>query len=268
MLPFFLRRLRGFTLRRTSRCRPVVPVLQHRWNHPTSFVRSVRILKPTDKLSINVGICAGAAEDMAHSSLRFGIGRFTTEAEIDFVVGRIVHVVNRLRDMRSAVLGCLSWRLLTCILVRCGKWCKRESTSNPLTGHSIDITYLCSSRDCSESYFVTLLVQLVRTVLHRTYDGNATILCHSKYRQCTGLWSPCARTFKFNEFELRQISTRLFQLLPPWLDASILVVSLLKVTSAMRYIQGFVQQDSLPMLVQMTWQNSSTAMAALWIAES
>ncbi|OCH92103.1 cysteine desulfurase NFS1 [Obba rivulosa] len=41
----------------------------------------------------------GAAEDMAHSSLRFGIGRFTTEAEIDFVVARIVAVVQRLRDM-------------------------------------------------------------------------------------------------------------------------------------------------------------------------
>ncbi|KAH6918440.1 cysteine desulfurase NFS1 [Coprinopsis sp. MPI-PUGE-AT-0042] len=41
----------------------------------------------------------GAAEDMAHSSLRFGIGRFTTEAEIDFVVEKIVATVQRLRDM-------------------------------------------------------------------------------------------------------------------------------------------------------------------------
>ncbi|KAJ9098525.1 cysteine desulfurase [Naganishia cerealis] len=41
----------------------------------------------------------GAAEDMAHSSLRFGIGRFTTEDEIDFVVKRIVGTVNKLRDM-------------------------------------------------------------------------------------------------------------------------------------------------------------------------
>jgi len=37
---------------------------------------------------------------MAHSSLRFGIGRFTTEAEIDFVVDRIIKTVNRLREMR------------------------------------------------------------------------------------------------------------------------------------------------------------------------
>lgn len=44
-------------------------------------------------------IYIGAAEDMAHSSLRFGIGRFTTEAEIDFVVEKIVATVQRLRDM-------------------------------------------------------------------------------------------------------------------------------------------------------------------------
>ncbi|EKM82566.1 hypothetical protein AGABI1DRAFT_33677 [Agaricus bisporus var. burnettii JB137-S8] len=41
----------------------------------------------------------GAAEDMAHSSLRFGIGRFTTEAEIDFVVEHLVRTVDRLREM-------------------------------------------------------------------------------------------------------------------------------------------------------------------------
>ncbi|TDL24926.1 cysteine desulfurase [Rickenella mellea] len=41
----------------------------------------------------------GAAEDMAHSSLRFGIGRFTTEAEIDFVVEKIAATVSKLRDM-------------------------------------------------------------------------------------------------------------------------------------------------------------------------
>ena len=48
----------------------------------------------------------GAAEDMAHSSLRFGIGRFTTEAEVDYVVEKIVSVVQRLRDMRCAHNDC------------------------------------------------------------------------------------------------------------------------------------------------------------------
>jgi hypothetical protein len=40
---------------------------------------------------------------MAHSSLRFGIGRFTTEAEIDFVIKHIVGTVKKLRDMRYVV---------------------------------------------------------------------------------------------------------------------------------------------------------------------
>jgi cysteine desulfurase len=44
---------------------------------------------------------------MAHSSLRFGIGRFTTEAEIDFVVQHIVNTVNRLRDMRY--VSCINY---------------------------------------------------------------------------------------------------------------------------------------------------------------
>jgi len=41
----------------------------------------------------------GAAEDMAHSSLRFGIGRFTTETEVDYVIHKLVGIVNRLREM-------------------------------------------------------------------------------------------------------------------------------------------------------------------------
>merc|ERR1711988_1721470 len=41
----------------------------------------------------------GVTEDLAHTSLRFGIGRFTTEQEIDEACDEIVEVVNRLRDM-------------------------------------------------------------------------------------------------------------------------------------------------------------------------
>lgn len=41
----------------------------------------------------------GADEDLAHSSIRFGIGRFTTEEEIDYTVDKIVTQVQRLRDM-------------------------------------------------------------------------------------------------------------------------------------------------------------------------
>ncbi len=51
---------------------------------------------------------------MAHSSLRFGIGRFTTEAEVDLVVEKIVAVVQRLRDMRYARPTILSYHVADC----------------------------------------------------------------------------------------------------------------------------------------------------------
>merc|ERR1719471_1563183 len=41
----------------------------------------------------------GAEEDLAHSSIRFGIGRFTTEEEVDYTAERLVYHVNRLRDL-------------------------------------------------------------------------------------------------------------------------------------------------------------------------
>ena len=41
----------------------------------------------------------GAGDDLAHSSIRFGVGRFTTEEEIDYVGDRIVDVVRKLREL-------------------------------------------------------------------------------------------------------------------------------------------------------------------------
>lgn len=41
----------------------------------------------------------GADEDLAHSSIRFGIGRFTTEEEIDYTVQKCVEKVQILREM-------------------------------------------------------------------------------------------------------------------------------------------------------------------------
>ncbi|CAM0134759.1 cysteine desulfurase [Umbelopsis sp. WA50703] len=41
----------------------------------------------------------GADDEMAHSSIRFGIGRFTTEAEVDYVINHVVGHVTKLRDM-------------------------------------------------------------------------------------------------------------------------------------------------------------------------
>ncbi len=41
----------------------------------------------------------GVGDELAHSSIRFGIGRFNTEAEVDFVVDLVTKEVNRLREM-------------------------------------------------------------------------------------------------------------------------------------------------------------------------
>lgn len=41
----------------------------------------------------------GVEEEMAHTSLRIGFGRFTTEEEVDYTVGLIAREVNRLRNM-------------------------------------------------------------------------------------------------------------------------------------------------------------------------
>lgn len=41
----------------------------------------------------------GADDERAHSSIRFGIGRFNTEEEIDFVIRDVVRAVNHLREM-------------------------------------------------------------------------------------------------------------------------------------------------------------------------
>ncbi|PPR18735.1 MAG: Cysteine desulfurase IscS [Alphaproteobacteria bacterium MarineAlpha9_Bin7] len=43
----------------------------------------------------------GLSEDMARGSLRFGIGRFTTIAEIDYVIERVSTTVLSLRDQRT-----------------------------------------------------------------------------------------------------------------------------------------------------------------------
>jgi len=41
----------------------------------------------------------GTGDELAHSSIRFGIGRFNTEAEVDYVADRVVETVNRLREL-------------------------------------------------------------------------------------------------------------------------------------------------------------------------
>jgi cysteine desulfurase len=41
----------------------------------------------------------GAGDDLAHSSIRFGLGRFNTEEEVDYVAEKVIDVVRKLREL-------------------------------------------------------------------------------------------------------------------------------------------------------------------------
>jgi hypothetical protein len=54
----------------------------------------------------------GLGDDLAHSSIRFGLGRFNTEAEVDYVSAKIVDVVKRLREQGAVVAMALAILLI------------------------------------------------------------------------------------------------------------------------------------------------------------
>jgi cysteine desulfurase len=41
----------------------------------------------------------GVGEELAHTSIRFGLGRFNTEEEVDYVIKLVVDKVKKLRDL-------------------------------------------------------------------------------------------------------------------------------------------------------------------------
>jgi len=50
----------------------------------------------------------GVSDDLAHGSLRFGLGRFTTAAEIEFALGEVVREVRRLRALNPQLLAAVA----------------------------------------------------------------------------------------------------------------------------------------------------------------
>jgi cysteine desulfurase len=55
----------------------------------------------TDSDPSHVLKAIGLTDDAARSSLRFGLGRFNTEADVDFAVERVVQAVQQLRQLSS-----------------------------------------------------------------------------------------------------------------------------------------------------------------------
>jgi cysteine desulfurase len=41
----------------------------------------------------------GMGDDLAHSSIRFGLGRFNTQEEVEYTAGRVIEVVKKLREL-------------------------------------------------------------------------------------------------------------------------------------------------------------------------
>jgi cysteine desulfurase len=78
-----------------------------------SFVEGESLIMALNKISLSSGSACtsaslepsyvlralGVEEELAHTSLRFGIGRFTTEKEIDFVIQECTTQVERLREL-------------------------------------------------------------------------------------------------------------------------------------------------------------------------
>jgi cysteine desulfurase len=87
--------------------------LPHNLNLSFAFVEGESMLMGINDIAVSSGSACtsatlepsyvlkalGVGEDLAHTSIRFGIGRFNTEEEIDYVVGRVVETVNRLREL-------------------------------------------------------------------------------------------------------------------------------------------------------------------------
>jgi cysteine desulfurase len=41
----------------------------------------------------------GVGDDLAHTSIRFGLGRFNTQEEVEYVANRMIETVRKLREL-------------------------------------------------------------------------------------------------------------------------------------------------------------------------
>ncbi len=91
----------------------VIHRLPHNLNVSFAFVEGESLLMGINDIAVSSGSACtsatlepsyvlkalGVGEDLAHTSIRFGLGRFNTEEEVDYVASRVVETVNRLREL-------------------------------------------------------------------------------------------------------------------------------------------------------------------------
>ncbi len=87
--------------------------LPHNLNMSFSYVEGESLLMGINDIAVSSGSACtsatlepsyvlkalGLGDDLAHSSIRFGLGRFTTEEEIDYTAHKLIDVVKKLREL-------------------------------------------------------------------------------------------------------------------------------------------------------------------------
>jgi len=87
--------------------------LPHNLNMSFAYVEGESLLMGINDIAVSSGSACtsatlepsyvlkalGVGEDLAHTSIRFGLGRFNTEEEVDYVTDKMVTVVTKLREL-------------------------------------------------------------------------------------------------------------------------------------------------------------------------
>jgi cysteine desulfurase len=87
--------------------------LPHNLNMSFAYVEGESLLMGINDIAVSSGSACtsatlepsyvlkalGLGDDLAHTSIRFGIGRFNTDEEVDYVGNKMIEVVNKLREL-------------------------------------------------------------------------------------------------------------------------------------------------------------------------
>ena len=87
--------------------------LPHNLNMSFAYVEGESLLMGINDIAVSSGSACtsatlepsyvlkalGLGDDLAHTSIRFGVGRFNTDEEIDYVANKMIEVVNKLREL-------------------------------------------------------------------------------------------------------------------------------------------------------------------------
>jgi cysteine desulfurase len=113
-------KMRKYLEQKVTKALPVTQInghadrrLAHLTNISFGFVEGESLMMATKEIAMSSGSACtsaslepsyvlkslGIGDDLAHSSLRISLGRWTTEAEIEYAADKIIEAVNKLRDL-------------------------------------------------------------------------------------------------------------------------------------------------------------------------